>query len=193
MTDKIKIPLKNKKSSMDVNIEDLKISVNTLISRLNDIEKLVVVSDKASKECFDHKFESLIKILSDSIDTYFDSNRELLDKFQAIEHNTHSNIDSLKNIVQHQIYDPLDYMYIKEHFNLTNKGITDVFNIVNILVNDRELLKKENPYICEVIKYKDLPKAEFSNFGKAIVYKYGMLFKRIAFFKNDGKNWIQIK
>lgn len=177
---------------MDVK-KDL-ISLKTLGNSLNSFKSDVKGSlDYFHTKVFEDNFDKLNSVLDSSIKTYFESNQELLERFKIIEHNTHSNIESLTNIVKHQIYDPLDYLYITEQFNLTNKGIGNIYNQLVTLTKDRELLRKDNPYICEVIKYKDLPIAEFSNFGKAVVYKYGWLFKRIAFFRNDGKNWIRIK
>ena len=190
--------VKNKEiPNYDKDVSDIKKDLGSIkkINLILDEVKNSIVKNitKNNEETFSHNFNNLVGVLDESISSYVEDNKKLLEKFQIIEHNTHSNIESLKNIVQHQIYDPLDYLYIKEQFNVTNKNISDVYNILNILVKDREVLKRKNPYICEVIHYKDLPVAEFSNYTKSVVYRYGKLFKRIAFFKNDGKNWIRIK
>ena len=89
MTDKIKIPLKDKNnSSVDNNIEELKSIINNLISNVDDIKKLINISDKDGREDFDKKFNGLLNLLNDSVNSYFESNQELLNKFQTIEHNT---------------------------------------------------------------------------------------------------------
>jgi hypothetical protein len=187
--DNIKIPDNTKQfKKIDSEIEYIK----QILSKLDNIKSSIIqITSSNTETIFKDNFDSLVKLLNDSVGEYFKANQELMEKFKIIEHNVSADIDSLKNLITHQIYEPLDYLFIKENFNILTNRIIEVSDIVKDLQKEKEKVKFVNPYVLEVIKYKDLPIPEFCAFGKAIVYNYG-IFKRIAFFKNDGKNWIRL-
>lgn len=180
-------PIKDIKKIQN-DIEDLKQG----ISKLDNIKSEIInVTNTNVEGIFKNNFNNLIAMLSDNVNEYFKANTELLNKFQIIEQNVKGNIDSLKESIKHQVYEPLDYLFITENFKQLKSLINETKRTVDVMVKDRENIKYKNPYILELVNYKDLPIAEFSPFSKAVVYRYGFL-KRIAFFKNDGNSWIKL-
>ena len=169
-------------------------ALNSVFSKMEqikfDINKSTLQStDKAFKQNFD----GVVSLLNDNINSYFNANQRLFEEFKLIENNIATDIDSLKGFIKVQPHDPLDYLFITENFNNTIQVIKELKLAIDILIKENTTNKYQNPYICEVIFKKDLPIAEFTNYGKAIVYKDGWFKSKICFYKNNGINWIKVK
>ena len=167
--------------------------VNNLFIKTDDIKKeLTYQINNYTEDIFKNNFDNLVKVLNESIGTYYKSNYELFEKFKVIEHNTNINLESLKEFIKFHPHDPLDYLFITENFNKLTEHIKRLEQEINRLVDEKNTNKYQNPYIYETIYYKDLPIAEFTNYSKAIVYKGGLFKNKILFYKNDGKKWVKI-
>jgi len=183
-------------------VKDYTEDINTLrneISSLNNLflqiekikDNIIERTNNHTQKIFKDNFDELIPILNSSVDSYFKNNEELHERFKVIEKNTVANIDGLKEFIKLQPHDPLDYLFITENFNKIIGTVGELKKQVSALLEENKNMKCKNQYIYEAIYIKELPIAEFTNYTKAIVYKYG-LRKKIAFFKNDGKRWIKI-
>jgi len=132
-------------------------------------------------------------ILETIADTSFKANYELYEKLKVIEANINAEYKGLREYISNQHKERIDYDYITENFNNTNKQLNELKFHVYQNIPKPDTNKYKNPYIYEAIVKDDLPIAEFSNFSKAVVYKDCLIKNKIVFYKNDGKKWIKVK
>jgi hypothetical protein len=193
-----KIDLIDKKKIPD-NTEDILLIkkeltiLSNLFLKIDELKTIISSQLSDIYNSINTQIDTLADTLNSNIAVYFKASQDLYDKFKIIENNLTQNFIELKNFIQAQPSDPLDYLFLTENFNKQQEAIKGLKTDIETVIKNKITNKYENPYICEVVFKKDLPIAEFSNYGKAIVYKSGLLKNKIGFYKNTGKEWIEVK